>query len=85
MRQHIPNIRLIALDMDGTLLMTDKTVHPDTIRDIEEATRRGISVAYCTGRAVPELSSYVDTLSAMRFGVCLAGALVYDFHDKRVI
>ena len=85
MRQHIQSIKLIALDMDGTLLMSDKTVHPDTIRAIEEAAHRGISVAYCTGRAVPELASYVDILSAMRFGVCLAGALVYDFHDKRVI
>lgn len=71
--------------MDGTLLSSDKTIHPDTLKDIEEASRKGINVAYCTGRAIPELVSYTDTLSAIRFGVCLAGALVYDFHQKRVI
>ena len=36
------NIRLIALDMDGTLLKTDKSIHSDTIRDIEQAGRKGI-------------------------------------------
>ena len=35
------NCRLAALDMDGTLLMSDKSVHPDTIRDIERAGRKG--------------------------------------------
>ncbi len=85
MKQYIPNIKLVAVDMDGTLLKSDKTIHPDTLRDIEEASRKGINVTYCTGRAIPELASYVNTLSAIRFGVCLAGALVYDFQDKRVI
>ena len=38
------NCRIAALDMDGTLLMSDKSVHPDTIRDIERAGRKGIHV-----------------------------------------
>ena len=29
--------QLIALDMDGTLLRSDKSLDPATIRDIEEA------------------------------------------------
>lgn len=32
--------------MDGTLLSSDKTIHPDTLKDIEEASRKG--------RAYPE-------------------------------
>lgn len=56
------NYKLIALDMDGTLLMSDKTVHPDTIRDIEQAGARGIHVVYCSGRAVPELLPYTSIL-----------------------
>ena len=50
------NYRIIALDMDGTLLTSDKTIAPDTVRDIRAASERGIHVVYCTGRAVPELT-----------------------------
>ncbi len=77
------NFRLIALDMDGTLLMTDKSVHPDTIRDIEQADRRGIHVVYCSGRSVPELLPYVPGLEVMRYAVCMSGALVYDLKEHK--
>ena len=36
-------ISLIALDMDGTLLMSDKSIHPDTISDIAFAAEQGIT------------------------------------------
>lgn len=42
--------KLIAVDMDGTLLQSDKTVHEDTVRDIQAAVDGGIPVVYCTGR-----------------------------------
>lgn len=77
--------KLIALDMDGTLLMTDKSVHPDTIRDIELAGRKGIYVVYCSGRAVPEILPYVPLLKNMRYVVCMSGALVYDLQARKSI
>ena len=79
------NIRLIALDMDGTLLKTDKSIHPDTIRDIEQAGRKGIHVVYCSGRAVPEILPYVPYLKFMRYGVCMSGALIYDFKERKTV
>ena len=48
------NYRIIALDMDGTLLTSDKTIAPDTVRDIRAASERGTHVVYCTGRAGAE-------------------------------
>ncbi|MBQ9359659.1 MAG: HAD-IIB family hydrolase [Lachnospiraceae bacterium] len=79
------NIRMIALDMDGTLLRSDKTIHPDTLEDIKRAVCEGIIVSYCTGRAVPELLDFKDQLKFIRYGVCMSGALVYDFHEGRSI
>ena len=35
---------MIALDMDGTLLRNDKTLHPDTINDVAAASAAGIHV-----------------------------------------
>lgn len=79
------NYRIIALDMDGTLLTSDKTIVPDTVRDIRAASERGIHVVYCTGRAVPELKLYFDMVPMMRYAVCSTGALVYDRVEKHCI
>ncbi|ORX84367.1 hypothetical protein BCR32DRAFT_325944 [Anaeromyces robustus] len=77
--------RIVALDMDGTLLTSKKIVHPDTLHDINEATEKGIHVVYCSGRAPIEMKDYTDNISAMRYGICMSGALVYDFKEKKVI
>lgn len=77
--------RLIAIDMDGTLLKSDKSLDPATIRDIEAAAGQGIHVVYGSGRAMPELLAYVRQLPCMRYAVCLSGALVYDFKEQRSI
>ena len=69
---------LIALDMDGTLLKSDKTVSPDTVRDIRLASETGAQVVFCTGRSVAELRRYFALLPTMRYAVCCSGALVYD-------
>lgn len=77
--------KLIALDMDGTLLKSDKTLDSDTIRDLAEATGQGIQVVYCSGRGIMELADYVKKLPGMRYAVCMSGALVYDLQEKKSI
>lgn len=53
-------VRLIALDMDGTLLASDHHTLPRrNIDAIREADRRGIRVAICTGRMVEDASDFV--------------------------
>lgn len=77
--------KLIALDMDGTLLKSDKSLDPATIRDIQEASGQGIEVVYCSGRGVMELTAYVAQLPCIRYAVCMSGALVYDLREQRSI
>jgi Cof subfamily protein (haloacid dehalogenase superfamily) len=51
-------IRLIALDIDGTLVGDDLQIGPRTRRTVRDAARRGVAVTLVTGRMVS---------SAMRF------------------
>lgn len=44
------DISLIAIDLDGTLLASDKSLHPDFWPILAELTRRGILVVPATGR-----------------------------------
>ena len=53
-------VRLIALDMDGTLLASDHHTLPQrNIDAIREADRRGMRVAISTGRMVEDASDFV--------------------------
>lgn len=77
--------KLIAVDMDGTLLKSDKTIHEDSVRDIQAATDSGIQVVYCSGRAVAELQPYFEVLPMVRYAICYSGAIVYDCREKKCI
>ena len=76
---------LVALDIDGTLLTSKKTILSDTIKYINEASKKGIHIVYCSGRAPAEMQDIIKLLPIIRYGVCMSGSLVYDFKEKKVI
>ena len=45
------NIKLIACDLDGTLLHSDKSISDYTIKVLEECRSRGIMIAFATARS----------------------------------
>lgn len=56
-------VRLIALDMDGTLLLSDhRTVPQRNIDAIRRADRLGIRVAISTGRLIEDASDFIRRL-----------------------
>lgn len=75
--------KLLALDMDGTLLTSDKRVSPRTRDALERLAARGIPLAYCTGRNVLELLEFPTELPFIRYGVLASGAVVHDFATHR--
>ena len=81
----LSKFRMVAVDMDGTLLRSDKTLHPDTIRDIAAASEKGVEVVYCSGRAVCEVKPYLEELPTVRYGICCSGSVVYDFKEDKTM
>ncbi|MGT2682890.1 Cof-type HAD-IIB family hydrolase [Streptococcus porci] len=55
-------IKLIAIDMDGTLLNHDKKIPADNILAIRKAAEAGIKVVICTGRMQPGVIPYFEQL-----------------------
>ena len=74
---------LLALDMDGTLLTSEKRISPRTREALRRLAESGTPVALCTGRCVRELMDYPSQLPFVRYGVLSSGATVYDFCDRR--
>lgn len=53
-------IKLIATDLDGTLLHSDGTLSSANIEALQAAVRRGIRVVLCTGRPYIRVKSIVE-------------------------
>lgn len=71
--------KLLALDMDGTLLNSQKKVTPRTAATLAELANRGVYIVTSTGRGLIEMSDYHDVLRLMNYGVLISGGLLFDF------
>ena len=77
-------IRMIALDLDGTLLRSDSSVSPRTLSAIQEACSRGVVVAIATGRMYATASPYGKLLGLGDIPMMLyAGGLIQTVESKR--
>ena len=74
---------LLALDMDGTLLNSEKKISNKTVEAINKAIEAGKTVILNTGRCPAELKEYRDVLPRLRYVNCVSGALVYDYEEEK--
>jgi len=77
--------KMIAFDMDGTLLSSKKTILPSSIEAIHKAHEAGKEVVLLTGRPMTELVPHVKETEVIRYAVCESGAVIYDFQDSQFI
>ena len=73
-----PGIRLVALDIDGTLLRSDRTLSPRTRDAVARARAQGVRVVLVTGRRHPSARRVADELAAGLPLVVHNGALVVE-------
>lgn len=76
--------RLIALDMDGTLLNSQKQVGRETAAALREAAACGKYAVYCTGRGPIELIDFRELLPEVKYAICNNGATLWDMQDWKM-
>lgn len=72
----MPRYRLLALDLDGTLLNVAREIPEANLRAIEAAVREGVVIALVTGRRFPSVRRYLTPLGPETFAVANSGAIV---------
>ena len=60
-------VKLIAIDMDGTLLNSQKEIPEENIKAIQDAAAAGIKIVLCTGRP---RSGIVPHFEKLKIGPC---------------
>ncbi len=79
------NYKLLALDMDGTLLNSRKEITQPTVEAINQLLERGVHVVFSSGRNLPEMQDIRRVLNKIRYGIQISGGLVFDFAEDKVI
>lgn len=70
--------RLVATDIDGTLLRDDRTLSPHTAEVLARISAAGTPVVLVTGRPIRWLQLVYDQLAEPLPAICANGAVVYD-------
>ena len=78
-------IRMIGLDMDGTLLTTEKELTEYTREVLREAIDRGVVVLPATGRPLAGIPEEVLKFPGVRYAVASNGARIVDLKESRVL
>ncbi|MBQ9826207.1 MAG: HAD family phosphatase [Firmicutes bacterium] len=79
------DIKLIALDLDGTLLTTDKRLTDENRDALRNAADKGIEIVPCTGRFYLGIPDIVRELDFIHYAVTINGAEVLDLRKGTVI
>jgi len=73
-----PAVRLLALDIDGTLLRSDKTVSPRTVAALDAARAGGAHLVLVTGRRYPAARRVAEMIGGRLDLVLHNGALIFE-------
>ncbi len=82
------SIKLIAIDIDGTLLNDDRKITPAVYQALKAAEAQGVRIVLCTGRpltGVQDLLTELDLFTDNDFVITYNGSLVQKTKDQAII
>lgn len=82
---NLKGIKLVALDLDGTLLHNDKTLSAHTLSVLKRLTEAGVVVTPATGRNLEGLKDNILRIPKISYAVCSNGAQVFRLSDQKLL
>ena len=79
------NIKLVALDLDGTLFNSNGEISAKDRETLKRATEAGVAVAVATGRAYTELPIEMFYEIGVRYAITGNGSAVYRLPNKECV
>lgn len=78
-------VRLVATDLDGTIVRSDGTISGRTRDALAAAEAAGLIVVLVTGRPPRWMAEVADATGHTGLAICANGALLYDLHTETVV
>ena len=80
-----PTPRLVATDLDGTIVRSDGTLSARTVAALSRVEEAGATLVLVTGRPPRWMGGVAEAVAHQGLAVCANGALVYDLHTESVV
>jgi Cof subfamily protein (haloacid dehalogenase superfamily) len=77
--------RLVASDLDGTLVRSDGTISARTVAALAAVEAAGVPFVMVTGRPIRWMKQISELTGHHGVAICANGALAYDLHTERVV
>jgi Cof subfamily protein (haloacid dehalogenase superfamily) len=77
--------KLVASDLDGTLVRSDNTIDERTRRAIAAAEAAGATVVFCTARPHRGLTELAEATGHRGVAICNNGAMLWDLHTESAL
>ncbi len=80
------NIRLVAVDMDGTLLHDDKSISDYTLNVLRKIVEKGVILVPASGRPLEGMRAAVlNNVDGIKYAICSNGAMLMDVPEEKSI
>lgn len=80
--------KLVAIDLDGTLVTDEKELTPKTIETIKKASKKGVKIVLSSGRSFYRLERYIDALDLRKenqYTICFNGGMIVENTTKEIL
>lgn len=80
--------KLVAIDLDGTLVTDEKELTKKTIEVIKEISKQGVKVMISSGRAFYRLEKFIDALDLRKENqctICFNGGIIVENTTKELL
>lgn len=78
-------IKMVALDLDGTTLNDEKIISDRTVAAFKKAMERGVHIVIATGRTYSSLPEQIFTIAGLEYLVTSNGAHITRIADRKLI
>lgn len=78
-------MKLIAIDLDGTLMRDDCSISQYTKEMIEKASENGIMIVPTSGRCFRNIKKQMQDVKGVRYCICGNGSVVADLQTEEIL
>ncbi len=77
--------KMIAVDLDGTMLNSYGEVTENTKRVVKQTIQRGTDVVIASGRSIDSIKSIAEEIGSSQYMIAGNGAVVYDIKTNQIL
>ena len=77
--------KLVAIDLDGTLLNSYGEVSKNNKETIQKAIEKGTEIVLASGRPIMSVKNLANEIGCNNYMICGNGAITYDLQNDEII